>query len=202
VLYRNDGGGANHWLDVRLVNTGANREAVGARIRVTAGGLTQIRELRAGSNFVSQDPCEAHFGLGSAAVADVVEITWPDGEITVLTGVSTDRMLTVDRSATEVAPLPAPRRSGLELLGAAPNPARGGAAFRFRLAGPDVVRIRILDAAGRPVRSLPPRNLSAGTHALTWDGRTSSGAPAFAGVYFYEVDAAGVRVAGKVTLLR
>jgi len=202
VLYRNDGGAAHHWLDIRLRNTGANREAVGARIRVTAGGMTQLRELRAGSNFVSQDPCEAHFGLGSADVADRVEITWPDGDVSVLTDVDADRMLTVDRTATTVTPLPAPGRSALELLGAAPNPTRSGAALRFRLTARSPVRVRVLNAAGQPVRSFSARDFTPGEHTVAWDGRTESGVRAGAGVYFYEVEAAGSRVSGKVTLLR
>jgi hypothetical protein len=202
VLYRNDGGNAQHWLDVRLRDSTRNREAVGARIRVTAGAQTQLREVRVGSNFVSQDPAEAHFGLGAATAADLVEITWPDGAVTTLQDVAADRMLTVDRAATDVRPVPVAADGTLTLLGAAPNPAHGGAALRFRLARRSEVRVRIVDAAGRPLRALPAASLPAGDHAAVWDGRTDAGAPASAGVYFYEVEAAGSRASGKVTLVR
>ena len=55
-LYRNDGGNAARWLDVVLHGRAPNTEGIGARIRVTADGTSQIRELRAGSNYVSQIP--------------------------------------------------------------------------------------------------------------------------------------------------
>ena len=41
-----------------------------------------MRELRAGSNYVSQDPAEAHFGLGAGTVAARVRVVWPDGDLT------------------------------------------------------------------------------------------------------------------------
>ncbi|MFN8644647.1 MAG: CRTAC1 family protein, partial [Candidatus Binatia bacterium] len=77
-LYRNDGGNAGHWLDVALRGRAPNTEGVGAWVRVTADGRTQLRELRAGSNYASQDPVVAHVGLGGAPSASV-EVLWPDG---------------------------------------------------------------------------------------------------------------------------
>ena len=77
-LFRNDLDGHNA-LGVKLIGRSPNTEAIGARIYVTAGGRTQMRELRCGCNFVSQDPAEAHFGLGNAVVADLLRVRWPDG---------------------------------------------------------------------------------------------------------------------------
>ncbi|MEM9596790.1 MAG: CRTAC1 family protein, partial [Acidobacteriota bacterium] len=67
TLYRNDLPPGNHYLGVKLSGPAPNPDGVGARIWATAAGSTQMRELRAGSNFVSQDPIEAHFGLGVAS---------------------------------------------------------------------------------------------------------------------------------------
>jgi hypothetical protein len=80
TLLRNDGPGGRS-LAVRLRGSGALSEGIGARVRVVAGSpaRTQMRELRAGSNYVSQDPAEAFFGLGGATVASRVEVSWPDG---------------------------------------------------------------------------------------------------------------------------
>ncbi len=80
-LYRNDGGNRRSFLGVRLLGPPGNTEGIGARISLTAGGLTQMRELRAGSNFESQDPAEAHFGLGEAWVVEVIRVVWPDGAV-------------------------------------------------------------------------------------------------------------------------
>ena len=84
-LYRNDLATGHRSVEVKLVGQGPNTEAIGARIWLTAGGLTQMRELRAGSNFASQTPALAHFGLGPTQHIDEVRIRWPDGQRTLLT---------------------------------------------------------------------------------------------------------------------
>jgi len=98
-LFRNDGGNAFHHLTVRLAGQPPNTEGIGSRVRVTAGGVTQTRELRAGSNYVSQDPAEAHFGLGVAPVADQVRVHWLSGGTTTLTNVAANQMLVVSEPA-------------------------------------------------------------------------------------------------------
>jgi hypothetical protein len=93
VLLRNDGGNASASLSVKLLGRGGNREAIGARVYATTGVATQMRELRAGSNFESQDPAEAHFGLGDATGVDELRVTWPDGAETVLPDVAADAVV-------------------------------------------------------------------------------------------------------------
>lgn len=80
AFYRNDGGNARNFLNVRLRGDGGNRLAVGARVEVTAEGVTQMREVAAGSNFQSQQPLEVHFGLGDATEAEV-RVRWLSGTI-------------------------------------------------------------------------------------------------------------------------
>src|SRR5690606_12239830 len=84
-------------LSVKLLGRGGNREAIGARVRATTGAVTQMRELRAGSNFESQDPAEAHFGLGDADAVDELRVTWPDGTETTLADVAGDASLVVSQ---------------------------------------------------------------------------------------------------------
>jgi hypothetical protein len=90
-LYRNTPPAGRHWLKVRPAGRGANTQAVGARVTVTAGALTQLRELRLGSNFASHDPVEALFGLGAATVASEVRVTWPDGTEVAWANVAADQ---------------------------------------------------------------------------------------------------------------
>ena len=71
----------NASLSVRLVGRAPNTEAAGARIRVTIGDATQMREVAIGNNFTSQNPATQVFGLGSASAAESVEIEWPDGSV-------------------------------------------------------------------------------------------------------------------------
>ena len=78
----------NRSLSVRLVGQAPNTEAVGARIRVTVGSTTQMREVSVNNNFTSQNPTVQVFGLGSATQADAVEVEWPDGSLDNYTGVA------------------------------------------------------------------------------------------------------------------
>lgn len=96
VFYRNELAGNNRYLTVKLSGAGMNTDAIGAMIEITDGTRTQIREIRASNHFVSQNPAEAHFGLGSATTIDMT-IFWPDGGQTVLNGVAANQYLTVSQ---------------------------------------------------------------------------------------------------------
>ncbi len=76
-------------------------DAIGARVTVTAGDLTQIQDLSPVRGYpVAVDP-RLHFGLGKATKADRVEIRWPNGRTTQLTDVSADQFLTVTEPAKQ-----------------------------------------------------------------------------------------------------
>lgn len=93
-LYRNDGLTQNY-LTVKLQGLTPNTQAIGSRVIATVGGTTMSRLMRAGSNYVSQDPAEAHFGLGSSTIVDELEIQWFMGGTTTMTNVSANQVLTV-----------------------------------------------------------------------------------------------------------
>jgi enediyne biosynthesis protein E4 len=79
TLLRNDGGNRNSWILIKCIGTRSNRSAIGARVKVTAGGRSQIDEVMSGSSYYSQNDLRLHFGLGRAARVDLVEVTWPSG---------------------------------------------------------------------------------------------------------------------------
>jgi hypothetical protein len=79
LLLRNGGGSGNHFINFKLVGTKSNRDGMGARIKLTAGGISQIREIAGGGSYLSQSDLRAHFGLGRSIKADTVEVTWPSG---------------------------------------------------------------------------------------------------------------------------
>ncbi|MCT8161684.1 FG-GAP-like repeat-containing protein [Pseudoruegeria sp. SHC-113] len=85
VYFRNNDQAARA-ITVRLRDTSANSAAIGAVLRLSAGGGTQQRELQLGGGFMSFDAPMAHFGLGAAAQADALEITWPDGAVSLVAG--------------------------------------------------------------------------------------------------------------------
>lgn len=80
-LLRNDGGNQHNSLLVRLVGTKSNRDAVGARLTLIVGSMTQTREVKAGSSYLGQNELRAHFGLGQAARIDRLEVRWPSGTV-------------------------------------------------------------------------------------------------------------------------
>jgi len=79
LFYHLDSPAAGNYIEFQLTGTKSNRDAVGARIQVIAGGLTQIREINGGNGYAGQSTKHAHFGLGTAAKIDSVEISWPSG---------------------------------------------------------------------------------------------------------------------------
>jgi len=103
-LFRNDDATGASYLTIKLRGPVPNTEAIGARVYVRTGATTQMRELRAGSNFESQDAAEAHFGLGVGTVANEVRVVWPLGAETRLTQVEGNRLLVV--SAVDALPTP------------------------------------------------------------------------------------------------
>ena len=98
-LFRNLGG-ANHWIEIDLVGTQSNRDGVGARIEVEAGGLIQVREQNGGIHRWAQNHQRLHVGLGSNPVADRIVVHWPSGIEQTLIAVPADQVLTVVEAAS------------------------------------------------------------------------------------------------------
>ena len=85
-LLRNEGGSGNGSVLIRLVGSQSNRSAVGARVRVTAGSATQVREVKAGSSYLGQNDLRVHVGLGKATRIDRLEVRWPNGQNEIVAG--------------------------------------------------------------------------------------------------------------------
>jgi hypothetical protein len=93
-LLRNDGPGG-HALVVRLIGTQSNRDGIGARIRLTAAGRTQMREVKAGSSYLGQNDLRQHFGLGEGTRAERLEVRWPSGRVDVIQDLPVDHIVSV-----------------------------------------------------------------------------------------------------------
>ena len=94
-LYRNDLQARNRSLRLRLVGTASNRDAIGARVTVRAGGRTASRVVRTGSSYLSQSELPLTFGLGTSAKADEVTVQWPSGRRESLGALDAGRQYTV-----------------------------------------------------------------------------------------------------------
>ena len=102
-LLRNDQSLSNHWLRLRLVGNGttSNRDAIGARIVLRAGGEAQTRIVTPTRGYLSQSELTATFGLGDVDAVESVEITWPDGTVETMTEPAVDQLHVVTQSGAQ-----------------------------------------------------------------------------------------------------
>jgi hypothetical protein len=104
LLLRNDQGLDHHWLRVRLRGQGANREAIGARIELSATGETQRRQVMPTRSYLSQVELPVTFGLGRAPELGSLRITWPDASVQVIPDPGTDTELVVEQGSSQTLP--------------------------------------------------------------------------------------------------
>lgn len=196
-LFRNDGP-AGHWLTLRLRGGGANRSAIGARVRVlaTIDGIPrwQMREVTSMTGYNSQNP-ELHFGLGDAVVADSIDVRWPDGTHEVSLHVAGDRYLELFQGQPVGVPFGGRATGGLVIRSISPNPGRGALRVSFVLPREGAAEIEMFDLLGRRIgiRELPAAG--AGEHVVT----LSSG-PAAPGIYLVRLTQGGVTASARAVV--
>jgi len=91
ALLRNDTKSANHWVRLELRGTKSNRDAVGARVEVVAGGRTIYRQRKGGCSMESANDPRLTVGLGTADTVDTLTVRWPSGAVTTLKDLKVDR---------------------------------------------------------------------------------------------------------------
>jgi enediyne biosynthesis protein E4 len=94
-LFLNETKNDNHWITLHLVGTKSNRMAIGARVTVTTGNVKQVDEVRAGGSYLSTSDPRLHFGLGSSASFDRIDVLWPSGLIEQFPGGLGDRSISL-----------------------------------------------------------------------------------------------------------
>lgn len=104
VLLRNEGGNRNHWLTVRTIGTRGNRDGIGTRVILEAGGVRQQRWVRSGSSYCSQSDLGVTFGLGRERRAVLVRLEWPGGTVDELWDVAANQVVTVREGEGMVSP--------------------------------------------------------------------------------------------------
>jgi len=93
-VWLNDSPG-NHWIEFALEGSKSNRDGIGARIKVTAGGAAQYNQVSFAAGYASSSAGPSHFGLGASKTVDLVEIRWPSGITQELRNVAADQILKV-----------------------------------------------------------------------------------------------------------
>ena len=102
LVLHNSGGNGNHFLNFRLLGTKSNRDSMGARIRVVAATMSQIREIAGGGSYLSQSDLRANFGLGKAGRAETVEVSWPSGLRQVFHNVEADKFYLIEEGKDQL----------------------------------------------------------------------------------------------------
>jgi hypothetical protein len=95
ALLVNEAKNQNHWIAFKTVGTKSNRDGIGARVTVRAGGRVFVNEVRSGSSYISNNDMRIHFGLGSLSTIDSVEVRWPTGMTEKFQGLGCDRFHTL-----------------------------------------------------------------------------------------------------------
>lgn len=111
VLFRNETVTHNHWIEIELDGKRPNTRAIGARIYITAGGKTQMREVNAGNGFGGGSMVRQHVGLGKHALIDTLTIRWPDRTELTVKGVVADRIVRISQESKRVVTADSVKRS-------------------------------------------------------------------------------------------
>jgi hypothetical protein len=94
-LLRNDGGNRSNALLIRTVGSKSNRDGIGARLKLTVNGKVLLRHVKAGSSYQGQNDLRVHFGLGSARMAERLEVLWPSGSVDTVENLEANQILTI-----------------------------------------------------------------------------------------------------------
>jgi len=89
----------NHWLGVKLIGTKSNRDAIGARLKLTAGDFTSYDQSKGGMSYCSAQDPRIYFGLGRHDRIDALEIRWPSGVTEIVKDLAADQIITVTEGA-------------------------------------------------------------------------------------------------------
>ena len=100
-LLRNEGGNQKNWLQIRLVATTGPTDAIGARVSIKTGELTQTREVRSGDGYLSQRELTLHFGIGDYEQVDNIEVRWQSGMRQLIESVPANQVLSLGESKNE-----------------------------------------------------------------------------------------------------
>ena len=95
-VLHNETASNNHWITLRLIGHKSNRDGIGAVVNLTTAQGSQWATVTTSSSYLSASDPRVHFGLGSSAMADRIEIRWPSGIVQTLTSVKGDRQVQID----------------------------------------------------------------------------------------------------------
>lgn len=111
-LFLNRTQNGNHRVLLRMIGTKSNRMGIGARVKVSAGAMQQVDEVRGGGGYNSSNDTRVHFGLGEAATIKKIEVRWPSGRKQEFLDVPADALYEINEESglRKILPLEPPRK--------------------------------------------------------------------------------------------
>ena len=194
----------NRWIELSLKGVGNNTSAIGARVVLTAGGVSQTRMVSSGAGYLCNNAFDLHFGLGASTQVDQIEIFWPDDTYENLGPTYTNHRLVIEQGQGLPSGVDDGTPTRQTMLGLAhPNPFNPSTTIEFALARADNARLDVYTIAGHHVRTLVDRGLGAGPHSVMWDGTDRTGRTVGSGTYFYRLTtASGFSEAGRMVMVK
>jgi len=103
---------AAHWVTISLEGVASNRDGVGARVEILAGGRRQVAQRTGGGSYQSSGDPRIHFGLCPATRIEQLEVRWPAGRVDRYRSLAVDTGLLLREGHTKVTPIPGWTRTG------------------------------------------------------------------------------------------
>jgi len=204
-LVRNEVGNRKHWFQVNPQSGHWDvlqpSTMIGARVRVVAGGVVQIREVSGGDGYLAQNSLVVEFGLGAADVVDTLEVWFPGGGLFRATELAADQLIWC-HSRPSAVPDAEDTPAYCRLYPCVPNPFNPFTSMMFTLSAPRQLDLTIHAVDGSCVRRFPTAHYEPGRHEVLWDGRDGAGRNLPSGVYISRLKARDFEASQRMTLVR
>jgi len=202
-LYKNNAGNTNKWIIFRMQGVNSPRSAVGTRVTIKTGSLTQIREVEGGSGGKGQNSLPLEFGLGTATIIDTMIVRWTSGLIQTFTNVAPNQILNViEGQSVGISGNNSSVPDKFNLEQNYPNPFNPETKIRFSISS-DVksemsnIKLSIFNILGKEVTVLVNKQLLPGSYEFTFDGSNLN-----SGIYFYKLTAGDFSETKKMMLVK
>ncbi len=193
-------GGDNNWLKIDTRGTTSNYFGVGARIEVYTDSLSQLKEVKAGEGFISQNQnLTAHFGLGKFETVDKIIVKWPSGTDDELENVSVNQTITILEGTGIITDVKdryeLPTSFALEQN--YPNPFNPSTTISFSIAEAGMYSIQVYNVLGEFVTTLANEEFTVGNYKREFNASLQS-----SGIYIYRLSGANVNITKKMLVIK